>query len=141
MEAPLNKKAQTTIDRFMPTWADVGAFLLTLDGVSGMTKRDVQPTFDKPETVQPRTMAEIRQINKNAGIPLRTTLREEGKTDAEIDAILKDVDDEAAKAQERFEASLVNAERRFGQGDASANTNADKSTSAGKGPADGNADQ
>ena len=84
MEAPLNKKAQSAIDRFKPTWAELAVFLLKLDGVEGVRKADVTPLFEKPETVQPRTRSEIRQIDVNAGIPLKTTLRREGWTDAEI---------------------------------------------------------
>lgn len=90
MEAPLNKKAQKAIDVFKPTWAEVAAFLLKLNGNGDVNPRDITPVFARPETVQPRTQAEIRQMDVATGIPLVTALKREGWTDAEIAAMQKD---------------------------------------------------
>jgi hypothetical protein len=93
----------------------VGAFLLRLDGVD-VAERDVDPVFDKPETVQPRTQAEIRQINVSAGLPLRTSLRWEGRTEEEIEQVEAEIADEESRKQASFAASLLEAQRRFDQG-------------------------
>lgn len=90
MEAPLNKKCSRYIERFTAVWRRVGAFMLRLAGTE-VTPLEVTPLFDRPETVQPRTRAEIRQINASAGVPITTTLRvEEGWSDSQIDAMLDD---------------------------------------------------
>ena len=86
MEAPLNKKVQAAIDHFKPTWVEVAAFMLQLDGTA-VNPAELEAVFDRPETVQPRTAADIREINTRAGMPLRTTLRREGWTDAELAAL------------------------------------------------------
>jgi hypothetical protein len=97
MEAPLNKKAQAAIDLFTPTWQELGAFLLLLNGQGEVEKRDITPVFDEPQTVQPRTEAEIRQIDVNTGIPLVTTLRRNGWSEAEITQMEADKAEEKAK--------------------------------------------
>jgi hypothetical protein len=105
MEAPLNKKVTGTIDRLKPVWAQVAAFLLQLDGTDGITPKDITPLFDEPATVQPRTAAEIREINVRTGIPLVNTLRREGWTEQEIQQLL---DDKRMEAEMRSEAEINN---------------------------------
>jgi hypothetical protein len=68
---------------------------------------DIAAVFDKPETVQPRTEAEIREINTRAGIPLRTQLRDDGWTDAEIETMEDDKRQEAKIAQENMPQPVV----------------------------------
>lgn len=97
MEAPLNKKCQKHIDRFAVTWRALAHFMLQLQGVE-VEETAIAAVFDKPETVQPRTEAEIREINKRAGIPLRTQLRDDGWTDAEIEAMEQDKAEETKQA-------------------------------------------
>jgi len=89
MEAPLNKKAQRAIDIFKPTWKELAQFILKLSGIntSGLA---IAANFDAPETIQPRTQAEIREINVRTGIPLVTTLRDEGWTEDELAQLAKD---------------------------------------------------
>jgi hypothetical protein len=72
--------------------------------------------FDKPETIQPRTTAETRQMNVNAGMPLVTVLREEGKDEEFIARMLLDKKAEAARNEETLANSLLNAERKFNAG-------------------------
>lgn len=100
MEAPLNKKCQKYIDRFSSVWQQLGSFLLELDGAS-VSASAISPVFDRPETVQPRTESEIRQIDVATGIPLVTTLRDAGWTDAEIEVMQQD------KAAEREAANQL----------------------------------
>lgn len=90
LEAPLNKKCQSYIDNFIPTWRHLAAFMLELNGET-VDVQDIVPQFDKPETVQPRTEAEIRQLNTGAGMPLETTLRVyDNWTDQQLEDMAKD---------------------------------------------------
>lgn len=115
MEAPLNKKAQDRIDRFAPVWKQVALFMLRASG-ENVKPQDVTPIFDKPETVQPRTEAETRQMNVTAGMPLVTVLRDEGKSEAYINQMLKDKSAEDARNQRTLAQSMLDAERRFNAG-------------------------
>lgn len=112
MEAPLNKKAQDRIDRFAPPWKQATLFMLRASGET-VRDEDVVPTFDRPETVQPRTEAETRQLNVSAGMPLVTVLRDEGKSQAYIEKMLKDQKDQAEQNKSTLAQSLLNAEREF----------------------------
>ncbi len=94
MEAPLNKKATKYIEKFTPTFRQIAAFMLRLDGVE-VELTDITPVFEPVATVQPLTRAQIRQTNTGAGLPLESALKEEGKTDEEIAEVLK-----AKKAEE-----------------------------------------
>lgn len=109
MEAPLNKKTQKTIDRISPTWRDVAAFMLELNSTPAANPKDITPLFDRPETVQPRTTAEIRQINVSAGIPLVTTLRNEGWTQEELDQLDADIAENEETKSRAETASFVRA--------------------------------
>jgi len=95
MEAPLNKKAAGHIKRWLETWRAAAAFLLELDGAGEIKQSEIMPVFARPETVQPRTTAEIVEINVRSGIPLRLALRREGWTDAEIKALDAEPPDKA----------------------------------------------
>lgn len=112
MEAPLNKKAQDRIDRYSPVWKQATVFMLKLAG-EPIDPSAVSVRFDKPETIQPRTTAETRQMNVNAGMPLTTVLREEGKDQEFINQMLRDKEAEAESNQANLAASLLNAQRNF----------------------------
>lgn len=90
MEAPLNKKVAKTIERLKPEWAAAASFLLRVDGTAEVAANDITPVFEAPETVQPRTEAEIREISVRAGIPLTTVLRREGWTENELAQLEQD---------------------------------------------------
>jgi len=115
MEAPLNKKAQDRIDRYEPVWKDVARFMLKASGTTVDPKR-IQVNFDKPETIQPRTTAETRQMNVNAGVSLTTVWREEGKTEEWIKQALRDKEADAARTQSTLASGLLQAERNFNSG-------------------------
>jgi hypothetical protein len=115
MEAPLNKKAQDRIDRFVPVWKQVTAFMLRASGET-VALQDITPIFDKPETVQPFTQSQTRMTNVNAGMPLTTILREEGKSEAFIRQMLKDRQEEEVRRQETLAQTMLEAERRFNAG-------------------------
>ena len=116
MEAPLVKKCSQYIERFGAAWGQVAAFLLRLSGVS-VDEATIQPVFDLPETVQPKTQAEIRQLSVAAGLPLRTVLRKsEGWTESELDEMDADKKAETKANQASLGAALLNAQRQFDQG-------------------------
>jgi hypothetical protein len=117
MEAPLNKKVQTYIDSFSNTWQRFGAFLLELDGKT-VDPETIKPIFERPETVQPRTQAEIREINNRAGVPIVSSLRAEGKSQEEIDQVLKDRAEEQKAERAGLAKALLDARRRFDKGEA-----------------------
>lgn len=114
MEAPLNKKAQDRIDRYRPVWEELAVFMLKMGGYE-IDKSQVRAIFDRPETVQPRTQAETREINKRAGMPLVSILREEGKSEAEIQQVLDDAADESKRITDLANAYLEDARRSFDQ--------------------------
>lgn len=111
LEAPLNKKAQDRIDRFEVVWKRVASFLLLLSGLQ-VASEDIAPRFDKPETVQPRTAAEITQMDVKSGMPLAAALRLRGLDDAQIAQIEADKQHE----QQANQAALGNALRNFNAG-------------------------
>lgn len=115
MESPLNKKATDRIDRFAPVWQRVFSFAARIAG-EDIDPVDIIVTFDRPETVQPKTQAEIRQINKTAGIPLEITLKEEGKTESEIKEVMKALKKEADTANKLLSQAVLDARRTFDAG-------------------------
>lgn len=114
MEAPLNKKVSRYLELFQVPWQRVMAFLLQMDGYD-VAPSDIGVVWERPETVQPRTQAEIRQLNKNAGIPVATSLRWEGMDQARIDAMQDDASAEQARGIASFGAMQVEMERRAAQ--------------------------
>jgi hypothetical protein len=89
MEAPLHHKCEKFIAALEPVWQQIGAFLLALDG-QPVPASEIAPEFAEVRTVQPRTQAEIREINVRAGLPLVTQLRDEGWTPQELDELAQD---------------------------------------------------
>lgn len=121
MESSLNKKAQDRIDRYAPEWRNVAMFMLKHSGME-VKASDVTVRFDHPETIQPRTQAETRQMNTNAGIPLETTLREEGKSDEEIVQVMEDIEKQKKRDANLAQAYLEEARKKFDQGSGSSTT-------------------
>ena len=112
LESPINKKAQNRIDLFSPVWADVIRFMLKIERVE-IEAKDIMPVFDKPETIQPKTQAEIRKITVDTGIPLVTATSREGWTDAEIDQMLVDKEEAAAVQTQNLAVSILKARRKM----------------------------
>ena len=117
MEAPLTKKVDRLEATLIPTWRDLAAFLLALEG-SAARPQDIVAEYLPGETVQPRTQAEIRKLNVEAGIPIDNVLRDEGWTDADLAEL--DADREAERLRERSyaDAVLSAAQRDFDGGEA-----------------------
>lgn len=115
MEAPLNKKASDYIARLTSTWRPALAFALKLLGTE-VKPSDITLRYERPETVQPLTQSIVRQNSVTAGIPLVTTLRREGWTDAEIEEMEAEKGDEQAEQTATLGAALAKAQRTFDQG-------------------------
>jgi hypothetical protein len=115
LEAPLNKKAQDYIDRFTPVWRAALAFMLQIDGAS-VEPQDITPIFTQPETVQPRTQAEIQQMRVTAGEPLEYVMRDMGATEAQLAQLAKDKKAAAAAQASTLAQAMMDAQRNFDQG-------------------------
>ena len=113
LESPINKKAQNRIDLFSPVWAEVAVFMLLIEGVKNMKPSDISPIFDDPATVQPKTRAEITQINVNSGIALTTELKRSGWSEAEIDDMLIEKKEEQMARQQSMAAAMLESRRKF----------------------------
>jgi len=115
LEAPLNDKAQARIDIFIPTWRQVFSYMLMVEGENVPTT-EIDVVFEAPETVQPRTRSEIREIDTRTGIPLVTVLRREGWSQEEIDQLLIDQKHETEQNQADMASMMLGAERQFDTG-------------------------
>jgi len=78
-------------------------------------KNDIEIQFDKPETIQPKTEAEVRQLGRNAGIPLLTLLKDEGKSEAWIEQMKEDKKEETEANQASLGAALMGSIRNANQ--------------------------
>lgn len=115
MEAPLNDKAGAYIKRFKPVWRDVGAFLLKLDGQE-VDPAQLTSIFDEPNTIQPYTQSLIRKTNVEAGIPLKTVLRQEGWAEADIQQMDNDKAAEAEASRSTLASGVLSAMREMDGG-------------------------
>ena len=83
MEAPLVKKVNQKRELFGDVWQEVAVFALAVAGVQ-YRKTDIQPQWGKAEAEQPLTETEIIRNYRQAGLPMKSSLRLSGYTDAEI---------------------------------------------------------
>ena len=88
MEAPLVKKCKKRQNLFASQWQDIAAFIAQLEGLT-IAPDDITCIWDRPESLQPLTEAQVRQTAVSTGIPLETMLKREGWTDDELDAMKK----------------------------------------------------
>ena len=115
-EAPMNKKVKRIIRRSQNTWQRAGAFLLLLETGERIDPEDIDPVFTPSESVLPKTQADVRKLNVESGIPLKTTLRREGWTDPQLDQMDEDRAAEGAAGTESLGAALAARERAFNAG-------------------------
>ena len=108
MESPLNKRCSDHIDQFVPVWKELVTFVMKVLG-KDVEKDDIVITFDSPESIQPKTEAEIRTASVGAGIPLKTQLRDEGKSEAWMDQMDKDKEEADKASSENLGVALLAA--------------------------------
>lgn len=115
MEAPLNDKVQRYIERFKATWKRAAAFMLLLSG-QAIDPMLIEPVYEKPQTVQPYTLSLIRKTNVDAGMPLITALREEGKDQAFLDQMEEDQAEASQKQQQSLASAVMRAQAELQSG-------------------------
>jgi len=96
MEAPLNKKVKKRQGRYAISWQDLAQFLLELEDIK-IDKKQIVPMWEPAETVQPQTSATITKTQVDSGVPLKTSLRWQGKTADEIKQLEEDQKEEQTK--------------------------------------------
>lgn len=109
MEAPLNKKVEQIEAVFSSTWKELAVFLLELYGVKGYKPSDITPLWKPIESIQPFAKAQTRQLAVASGIPLVTAVRREGWSQAEIEELVKDQEEEKKKQTTLAKALLEQA--------------------------------
>lgn len=109
MEAPLTKKAHKKQKRFGVVWQELGAFLEKLSGGAEVRPADITPVWEPAQSIQPLTEAQTTQANVTAGIPLVTTLKRQGWSETDIQAMLKDAKEAEAKQTSLAQAMLAQA--------------------------------
>lgn len=93
LEAPLVTKVSRYKKRHSPVWEALCAFMLTIEGMDTETS-EITCNYSDSRTVLPMTEAQVLQINKSAGVPLITQLRQRGWRQNDIDEMLADRDAE-----------------------------------------------
>jgi hypothetical protein len=88
-EAPLIKKAEKRQREFATEWQNIAVFLVQLDGMT-IKPADVNVIWERTESLQPLTEAQVRLASVNAGINLRTQLRDEGWSEDDLQSMDKD---------------------------------------------------
>lgn len=117
MEAPLDKKVIKLEGCLEPTWRDLGAFLLLLSGTT-IASQELDAVYEPPQTVQPKTNAEIVKLRREAGEPLVTIYRSNGWTEEELAQMIADEEDDKARQQTYADAMLEAQARNFDRGQA-----------------------
>ena len=111
-ESPLVAKVQRFQRIMTPEWQQLGAFLALISAGQVVNPRLIVPQYTPAEMVQPRMSAEILQMRVAAGLPLTTALRLEGYSQAEIDAIMAEREEEQRRRQATLGQAMLEAERR-----------------------------
>ena len=111
MEAPLVKNTTRFIAKMSVTWGKLAVFLLLLGGTENAKRTDIKFKYGDVMTVQPKTAADTRLVNVNAGQPLTTVLRRDGWTQEELDEMENDRIAEQAQQANLATAYLAAAER------------------------------
>ena len=116
MESPLVKKVERFQELFGSVWIELAQFILALSGIQ-VDSDDINITWERPESVQPVSEAQGYSTSVAAGIPLVSVLQRSGWDKTEIDSMLEEKQQEAARAQSSLAQALLEAERNFNQGE------------------------
>jgi len=117
LESALVKKCKRYIRVMQNEWQKMIHFLLLLDGETIDNVERVRVVYAQPETMQPYTQAQVRQLNVSSGIPLLTQLRNDGWSKAQIDQLMADARMMSEMEQMNLAESMLEAQRRFDQGE------------------------
>ncbi len=116
MEAPLNKKVRRLQRALSPTWRDLGSFLLWLSG-RDVPSQTIWANYAPPETVQPKTSADIAETWVKAGRSLRNILRDEGWDEEDLQEHDDDLQADRVANGSFADAVLTDQQRRFDRGE------------------------
>lgn len=119
MEAPLIKKVYKRIRSFSVEWQNFARYMLLLEGIKDIKRSQIIPSYDPPETVQPKTNADVVKVETDSGVPLVTSLRWHGKTDEQI----KQMEDDQKKEQKNKSGLALDALNKLRQQDQNSNDN------------------
>lgn len=89
MEAPLVAKVEAYQEVLGDTWSRVAAFALQLSGTT-VDIDDIEAVWKAAHTMQPKSQAETRKTNAEAGIPIENQLRDEGWTEEQLEQLRED---------------------------------------------------
>ncbi len=112
LEAGLNKKALRYGERFSATWREVAGFAMGLAGWE-IDPMAVQVVYEDARTMQPVTQAQARLTNVQAGMALRSVLRQEGVSEEEIGQVERDKAAESEAAAGSLAEAVLRQERAF----------------------------
>lgn len=84
MEGPLIAKVELYTANLGRTWAQAMSFC------TGIDADEIDVIWQEPHTVQPKSRAETRLTNMQAGIPIINQLRDEGWTEEDIQQLVED---------------------------------------------------
>ena len=110
LEAPLIKKAERYAGRFEPVWRNVLHWLMVVSGQGAIDPDDIDIIWAETGTTQPEEDATTAKLWVEAGMPLKTVLRKQGWSEAEIEQLESDEADEQAKAASLAQAYMQEAE-------------------------------
>ena len=107
MEAPLVKKVNQKRELFGTVWQEVAQFALLVMGLQ-YRKNDIQCQWGNAEAEQPLTETEIIRNYRQAGLPLKSSLRLAGYTDAEVNIIEQE---QAEEKQQNADLAMLYLEQ------------------------------
>ena len=114
MESPLVKKVTQYINSFNVVWKELGAFLLSLEGVT-VDASELHPQWESVQSVMPLTEAQIMDTGRKSGLAMVTAARWAGKTQEEIDDMEAELDEEkkagASMAQQLLQQARIRQEQ------------------------------
>lgn len=122
MEAPLNKKVTDRIDRFKPSLKHMLSFIAELMGID-LPVSQITINYEKPESIQPKTQADITKVRIDSGVPLESALKWEGKSDQEVAEVMKVKKTADQQAQKSLAEALLNAQEARNTDNANAGDN------------------
>jgi hypothetical protein len=99
MEVGLVKKCKKRQNLFASQWQDIAAFIAQLEGMN-ITPDNIACIWERPESLQPLTEAQVLQTSVNTGLPLELLLKKNhGWTDDELAELKK-------QKQERLQSRI-----------------------------------
>lgn len=110
LEAPLVKKAKRYFGRWESPWRRVLRWMMLVSGMGKVTTDDIDVIWAEPATTQPEEDAKTAESWVKAGVPIKTVLRWQGKSEAEIEQMEEDAAEEQERAATLAQAFMKEAE-------------------------------